>query len=60
MIFGMELYVSEVSSHLRDMESCIKANHLAYIGTWNQQFVLNCVITTLSCEKNMIFYNVRK
>ena len=44
-------YVNEVSSHLRDMESCIKANHLAYIGTWNQQFVLNCVITTLSCEK---------
>ena len=34
----------------------IKANYLAYIGGENQLFSLNCVITTLSCEKGMIFY----
>ena len=38
----------------------LKGNHLAYIGAWNQRLASNCVITTFSCEKSMIFLTSRK
>ena len=38
----------------------IKDSHLAYIGASNQRHASDCVITTFSCEKHLIFLTSRK